>query len=72
MHIDNSAIARRRHRRLALPIDSHVSCYGERLIRAIAGRKGEAGRSLEPIGNVPSAEAEECYYAMMEQSEMAA
>ncbi len=29
-------------------------------------------RLLEPIGNIPPAEAEERYYAMMEQSAMAA
>ena len=29
-------------------------------------------RLLEPIGNIPPAEAEECYYAMLEQPAMAA
>ncbi len=29
-------------------------------------------RLLEPIGNIPPAEAEERYYAMLEQSDMAA
>ena len=29
-------------------------------------------RLLEPIGNIPPAEAEECYYAMIEQRPMAA
>ena len=29
-------------------------------------------RLLEPIGNIPPAEAEERYYAMLEQSNMAA
>jgi putative transposase len=29
-------------------------------------------RLLEPIGNIPPAEAEERYYAMLEQSAMAA
>ncbi len=29
-------------------------------------------RLLEPIGNIPPAEAEQCYYAMLEQTDMAA
>ena len=30
------------------------------------------GRLLEPIGNIPPAEAEERYYAMLQQSDRAA
>jgi putative transposase len=29
-------------------------------------------RLLEPIGNIPPAEAEECYYAMMAETAVAA
>jgi hypothetical protein len=41
-----------------------------------AGASGDpvawGGRLLEPIGNIPPAEAEERYYAMLEQPAMAA
>jgi hypothetical protein len=34
--------------------------------------EGDGDRLLEPIGNIPPAEAEERYYAMLEQPAMAA
>ena len=50
--------------------------YFEMFAADLAGRpynKAEHNRRLlEPIGNIPPAEAEERHYAMLEQSDMAA
>jgi hypothetical protein len=37
-----------------------------------AGKRGTVGRLLQPIGNIPPAEAEARYYAMINEQKLAA